>query len=72
MKAKDLRARSTSELTELCGTLKKDLFSSRMKNFTSQLEDTSKLGKARREIARVETILRERAAAPASSGGEAS
>lgn len=32
----------------------------RMKNWTDQLEDTSLLNKTRRDIARIETILRQR------------
>ena len=71
MKAKDLRARSTEDLVELKASLKKELFSSRMKNFTNQLDDTSQIPKARRDLARIEGILRERAAAPA-AGGSAS
>lgn len=60
MKAKDLRERSTEDLVELRTTLKKDLFSHRMKNFVNQLEDTSLLNKSRKDIARIELILSER------------
>jgi large subunit ribosomal protein L29 len=67
MKAKDLRERSTEDLAELKTTMEKDLFSHRMKNATDQLGDTSLLGKARKDIARVELILSERRAASASS-----
>jgi len=73
MKAKDLRARSTEDLRELEASLKKDLFSQRMKNFTNQLDDTSLLRKARRDIARIEGIIKERKSEPtASAGGKAS
>jgi large subunit ribosomal protein L29 len=72
MKASDLRARTTEDLQELKASMKKDLFSQRMKNFTNQLDDTSLLRKARRDIARVEGILRERTQAPAATGGNAS
>ena len=61
MKAKDLRERSTEDLGELKASIEKDLFSHRMKNATDQLGDTSLLGKARKDIARVELILHERA-----------
>jgi large subunit ribosomal protein L29 len=61
MKAKDLRERSTEDLAELKTSIEKDLFSHRMKNATDQLGDTSLLGKARKDIARVELILQERA-----------
>jgi large subunit ribosomal protein L29 len=71
MKAKDLRERSTEDLAELKVTMEKDLFSHRMKNATDQLGDTSLLGKARKDIARVELILHERraVASAASSKG---
>ena len=62
MKAKDLRERSSEDLATLKASMQKDVFSYRMKNFTDQLEDTSLLGKARRDVARIETILREREA----------
>jgi large subunit ribosomal protein L29 len=62
MKAKDLRERTTEDLVELRNTLKKDLFSNRMKNFVNQLDDTSLLAKARKDIARIEQILGQRAA----------
>jgi large subunit ribosomal protein L29 len=65
MKSKDLRERSTEDLVELQNMMKKDLFSYRMKNFVNQLDDTSLLGKTRRDIARIRQILHERAAAKA-------
>ena len=67
MKAKDLRERSTEDLAELKGTLSKDLFSHRMKNFTGQLDDTSLIAKTRKDIARIELLLSERAAKGAKS-----
>jgi large subunit ribosomal protein L29 len=69
MKASDLKARSTEDLQELKASLKKEMFGNRMKNFTNQLDDTSLLGKARRDLARVEGILRERVNAAAASKG---
>jgi len=72
MDAKDLRARTTEDLLELSKSMKKELFSNRMKNFTNQLDDTSQLRKARRDIARIEGILRERAKGAAPAGGSAS
>ncbi len=61
MKTKDLRERSTEDLAELKATLSKDLFSHKMKNFTGQLDDTSLINKTRKDIARVELLLSERA-----------
>ncbi len=60
MKAKDLRDRSTEDLVELKNTLRRDLFSYRMKNHTGQLEDSSLINKTRKDIGRIEHILHER------------
>jgi large subunit ribosomal protein L29 len=67
MKAKDLRERNAEDLKELEKTIKKDLFDARFKNFTNRLDDTSTLRKARKELARVKTILVESAKAAASA-----
>ncbi len=63
MKAKELTERTTEDLTELVGQLRKDLFGSRMKNYVNQLEDTSVIRKARKDIARIEQILHTRQSA---------
>jgi len=67
MKAKDLRERTTQDLTTLRDTIKQELFSYRMKNFTNQLEDTSLIKKSRRDLARIVGILDGRSAAGAES-----
>jgi large subunit ribosomal protein L29 len=76
MKAKDLRERTTDDLVELRTMLNKDLFNYRMRNCTNRLDDTSLLRKTRRDLARIEQILRERtpaaAAAEAAAGGNQS
>ncbi len=61
MKAKDLRERTVEDLRELQKTIGQDLFESRFKNFTNRLDDTSSLRKHRRELARIKTILVEKA-----------
>jgi large subunit ribosomal protein L29 len=61
MKAKDLRERTAEDLLELEKTIGQDLFESRFKNFTNRLDDTSSLRKHRRELARIKTILTEKA-----------
>ena len=61
MNAKDLRERSTEDLVELKGSMQKDLFAYRMKNCTGQLDDTSLLKKTKKDVARIELILHERA-----------
>ncbi len=72
MKAKDMREKSVEDLVELEKSLVKDAFQARFRNFTARLDDTSSLKKARRDIARVKTLLTERAkkvapAAPAAA-----
>ena len=61
MKAKDLRERSLEDLRDLEKSLAKDVFQNRFKNFTNRLDDTSSITKARRDLARVKTLLREHA-----------
>ena len=60
MKAKELRERSDSDLVELKAQIERDLFGSKMKNHTGQLDDTSLLGKARRDLARIAQIKGQR------------
>ena len=60
MKARDLHERTVEDLKELEKTLHKDLFDSRIKNFTNRLDDTASLHRMRREIARIKTVLHEK------------
>lgn len=60
MKAKDLRERSVEDLKELEKSLRGDMFHARLKNFTNRLDDTSTIRKARRDLARVLTLITER------------
>ena len=69
MKAKDLSERSTEDLRTLVRTLRQDLFSYRMKNATSRLDDTSLLAKTRKDIARIEHLLGARARGEAETDG---
>jgi large subunit ribosomal protein L29 len=59
MKAKDLRERTVEDLRELEKSLTRDSFTNRFKNFTNRLDDTSVINKARRDLARVKTLLRQ-------------
>jgi large subunit ribosomal protein L29 len=63
MKAKELRAKDTAGLNKELLDLLKAQFSLRMQLATQQLSNTSQLGKVRKDIARVRTLLREKAAA---------
>ena len=60
MKAKELRDLSVEELEAKAGEWRAELFNARIRKETGQLENTAKLGLLRRDIARAETILRER------------
>ena len=60
MKASDLREKSVEDLRELERALSRDVFQSRLKNFTNRLDDTSAMRKTKRDLARVMTLLRER------------
>ena len=61
MKATDLRAKGAEELNKELLELLKAQFSLRMQHATQQLGNTSQIGKVRRDIARVRTLLREKA-----------
>lgn len=61
MKASELRAKSAGDLNQELLELLKAQFSLRMQLATQQLGNTSQLGKVRRDIARVRTLLAEKA-----------
>jgi len=63
MKASELRAKDAGQLNAELLDLLKAQFSLRMQVATQQLSNTSQLGKVRKDIARVRTILREKAGA---------
>ncbi len=60
MKANELKELSIEELNAKSGDLRSEMFNAQVKRATGQLENTAKLKLLRRDIARVETILRER------------
>jgi large subunit ribosomal protein L29 len=62
MKASELRTKSADELNKELLDLLKAQFSLRMQKATQQLSNFSQIGKVRRDIARVRTLLREKAA----------
>ena len=61
MKARELRTKSADELNKELLELLKAQFSLRMQKATQQLSNFSQIGKVRRDIARVRTLLREKA-----------
>jgi large subunit ribosomal protein L29 len=61
MKAAELRGKSQDELQQELTSLLRAQFSLRMQKATQQLTNTSQLGKVRRDIARVRTLLAQKA-----------
>ncbi len=57
MKNSELRERSAGDLAVMEGELARDLWKARFGNFTNQLDDTAKIRRLRRTIARVKTII---------------
>jgi large subunit ribosomal protein L29 len=62
MKAAELRGKSGEELQKELEGLLRAQFGLRMQLATQQLSNTSQLNKVRRDIARVRTVMREKAA----------
>ena len=62
MKASDLITKTPDELTDELGKLKKEQFNLRFQRATGQLENTSRVKVIRRDIARIKTIARQKAA----------
>ena len=60
MKAHELRDNSTEELENELESLKENLFNQRSRSILGQLEDTTFIGKIRKDIARVKTVLHAR------------
>jgi large subunit ribosomal protein L29 len=60
IQAKDLRGNDPAELRSTLRKLEEDLFKNRLKKNTNQLENTALIRSARRDIARVNTVLTER------------
>jgi large subunit ribosomal protein L29 len=60
LSAKDLRGNDPAELRSTLRKLEEDLFKNRLKKNTNQLENTMLIRNARRDIARVNTVLNER------------
>jgi large subunit ribosomal protein L29 len=69
MQAKELRAKSATELADELLKLRKEQFALRMQRATGQQPKPDQFGKVRRNIARLKTVLRQQQAA--GSGGKA-
>ncbi|MBB4065077.1 50S ribosomal protein L29 [Gellertiella hungarica] len=62
MKAADVRAMSADQLKDELAKLKKEQFNLRFQKATGQLEKSTRIQEVRRDIARVKTIARQKAA----------
>jgi large subunit ribosomal protein L29 len=60
MKAEEIRKLSTAEIEEQIAETRHELLNLRFQTITGQLTDTSQIRFIRRDIARMETILREK------------
>ena len=58
----DLKTISAAELNEELVAAKKELFNLRFQNATNQLDNTSRIKEVRRNIARIQTVITEKAA----------
>jgi large subunit ribosomal protein L29 len=63
MKASDVRAKTDDELKGELEQLRKERFNLRFQKASGQLENTARVRQVRRDIARITTILGERARA---------
>jgi len=61
----DLQTKSAAELAEDLVAAKKELFNLRFQNATNQLDNTSRIKDVRRNIARIQTVITEKAKAEA-------
>ena len=57
----ELRAKSVEELNEELVAAKKELFNLRFQNATNQLDNTSRIKEVRKNIARIQTVISEKA-----------
>ena len=69
-KATQMRELNDVELLARRDEAKAELFNLRFQNATGQLENSSRISEARRDVARVETLLREREIAAAETAAD--
>ena len=59
----DLKKKSAAELNDELVAAKKELFNLRFQNATNQLDNTGRIKEVRRNIARIQTVITEKAKA---------
>ena len=57
----ELKAKTATELNEELVAAKKELFNLRFQNATNQLDNTSRIKEVRKNIARIQTVITEKA-----------
>ena len=57
----ELKAKDAAALNEELVAAKKELFNLRFQNATNQLDNTSRINEVRRNIARIQTVITEKA-----------
>ena len=57
----ELKAKTAAELNEELVAAKKELFNLRFQNVTNQLDNTSRIKEVRKNIARIQTVITEKA-----------
>ena len=62
MNAQELRDKTTDQLREELSNLKKEAFNLRFQQATGQLENTARMRSVKRDVARVKTVLTQKAA----------
>lgn len=62
MNAQELRDKTPDQLRDELSTLKKEAFNLRFQQATGQLENTARMRSVKRDVARVRTVLSEKAA----------
>lgn len=58
---KDLKEKSVAELNDELVAAKKELFNLRFQNATNQLDNTNRIKEVRKNIARIQTVITEKA-----------
>jgi large subunit ribosomal protein L29 len=69
-KVAELKLMGDAEMIERLAEARKELFNLRFQLATGQLDNSSRLGEVRKDIARLSTFLREREIAAAEAAGE--
>ena len=67
MNAKDLLGNTPEQLRESLVVLKKEAFNLRFQAATNQMENTSRMRAVRRDVARIKTVLNQKAASAAAN-----